>query len=112
MSSLPEWANWREGNAWTLGAEEELMLLDPEDWSLAQCAPEVLAALSPELQNHTDGETHRSALELRSDPHPDVPSLAVQLMTLREGLAGRCPTAACAPAREGCTDARRGPTPR
>ena len=43
MSSLPEWAHWREGNAWTLGAEEELMLLDPEDWSLAQCAPEVLA---------------------------------------------------------------------
>ena len=87
MSSLPEWAHWREGNTWTLGAEEELMLLDPKDWSLAQCAPEVLAALSPELQNHTDGETHRSALELRSDPHPDVSSLGGQLMTLREGLA-------------------------
>ena len=85
--ALPEWARWREGNVWTLGAEEELMLLDPEDWSLAQCAPEVLRSLPPELAGHTGGETHRSAVELRSDPQPDVPSLGGQLMDLRERLA-------------------------
>ncbi len=63
------------------------MLLDPEDWSLAQCAPEVLASLPSEQADHTDGETHRSALELRSDPHPDAGSLGDQLMSLRRGLA-------------------------
>jgi carboxylate-amine ligase len=84
---LPEWAEWREGNAWTLGAEEELMLLDPEDWSLSQCAPEVLASLPAEVGSHADGETHRSALELRTDPHPDVEALGAQMMSLREGLA-------------------------
>ena len=87
MSSLPDWARWREGNEWSLGAEEEVMLLDPEDWSLSQCAPEVLASLSGELEEHTDGETHRSALELRSDPHPDVTSLGGQLLDLRRALA-------------------------
>jgi len=84
---LPDWACWREGPAWTLGAEEEVMLLDPEDWSLAQCAPEVLESLPPELVDHIDGETHRSTLELRSDPHPDAGSLCDQLMSLRHGLA-------------------------
>jgi len=84
---LPDWARWREGRAWTLGAEEEVMLLDPEDWSLAQCAPEVLESLPSELAAHTDGETHRSTLELRSDPHPDAGSLCDQLMGLRRGLA-------------------------
>ncbi|MDQ3720920.1 MAG: YbdK family carboxylate-amine ligase [Actinomycetota bacterium] len=84
---LPDWASWGESRAWTLGAEEEVMLLDPEDWSLAQCAPEVLESLPAELADHTDGETHRSTLELRSDPHPDAGSLCGQLMSLRHGLA-------------------------
>jgi glutamate---cysteine ligase / carboxylate-amine ligase len=63
------------------------MLLDPGDWSLAQCAPEVLASLPAQLADHSGGETHRSALELRSDPHPDVTSLGGQLLDLRTGLA-------------------------
>ena len=82
------------------------MLLDPEDWSLAQCAPEVLADLPPEQRAHTDGETHRSALELRSDPHPDVGSLAEQLMSLRVGLAkvvGDRGMRAAAAGLHGCT---------
>jgi hypothetical protein len=34
-SALPEWARWNadpERPAWTVGIEEEVMLLDPEDW--------------------------------------------------------------------------------
>lgn len=69
------------------------MLLDPDDCSLAQCAPEVLETLSSHLASHTDGETHRSTLELRSDPHPDAGSLGDQLMSLRRGLASA--VAAC-----------------
>ncbi len=35
----PEWARWPSGadaGGWTLGVEEEVMLLRPESWDLAQ----------------------------------------------------------------------------
>ena len=38
-AARPEWSAWRGGEpapAFTLGIEEEAMLLDPDDWSLVQ----------------------------------------------------------------------------
>ena len=43
-----EWAAWRPSEAYTVGIEEEVMLLDPSDWTLTQRADEVLSEF---LQN-------------------------------------------------------------
>jgi len=63
------------------------MLLDPTTWSLASRADAVLAQLTGELAAHTSTETHGSALELRTDPHPNVAEGLEQLERLRGELA-------------------------
>lgn len=80
------WADWTRGNRFTLGVEEETMLLNPHDWSLAQQIDRVLPALSEELASHVTPETHRSALELSTVPHPDVAGTARELLRLRSML--------------------------
>jgi len=80
------WADWKRGNEFTLGAEEETMLLSPHDWSLAQQIDRVLPALSEELSAHVTPETHRSALELSTGVHPTVAEMAEELMRLRTML--------------------------
>ncbi len=80
------WAEWSRGNEFTLGVEEETMLLSPHDWSLAQQIDRVLPALTDVLSAHVTPETHRSALELATDVHPDVRGVADELMRLRTML--------------------------
>ena len=70
MSRLPAWAEWNpaaQSAPWTVGLEEEVMLLDPRDWSLASRLDEVLPALSQQVADHAAAETHDSALELAAD---------------------------------------------
>jgi carboxylate-amine ligase len=90
MRSLPRWAEWNPAAAeqpWTVGVEEEVMLLDPRDWSLASRIDDVLAVLSPAVSEGASAETHGSALELASRPHPTAAAAAAELARLREGLA-------------------------
>jgi len=90
VTRLPAWAAWRStapDAAATVGAEEEVMLLDPRDFSLAQRATEVIESLSPQLAAHCSPETHGSALELRTDPHSTVGDLAAQLAGVRRRLS-------------------------
>lgn len=90
MSALPAWAQWSPVGAsapWTVGVEEEVMLLDPQGWELASRSDEVLAALSPDLLSRACAETHGSALELATEPQRDVSAAAAQLCRLRSGLA-------------------------
>ena len=86
MSALPEWAAWSDGPAYTLGAEEEVMLLNPHDWSLAQQVDRVLPRLSEELSGHVTPETHRSALELTTGVHEKAAGIGVDLLNLRRLL--------------------------
>jgi glutamate---cysteine ligase / carboxylate-amine ligase len=90
MSPLPDWARWRASPPYTVGMEEEVMLLDPADWSLAQRADEVLPDLPSELTGHVSPETHGSALELSTHPVTSVRDAATELSALRglldEGL--------------------------
>ncbi len=88
MSELPEWAIWKRGHEYTLGVEEEVMLLNPHDWSLAQQMDRVLPALSAELSGCVTPETHRSALELTSGVHAGAAGVATQLLALRRMLEG------------------------
>jgi carboxylate-amine ligase len=67
--------------------EEEVMLLDPSDWSLASHGDAVMERLDGELASHTSTETHGSALELQTDPHPTVAEGLAQLESLRRELA-------------------------
>jgi carboxylate-amine ligase len=84
------WARWAPGarsSPWTIGVEEEVMLLDPTDWSLASRADVVMSHLTGELASHASTETHGSALELRTDPHVTVADGLAQLEDLRGDLA-------------------------
>ena len=87
-SGTPRWAEWQSGEAYTLGVEEEVMLLDPADWSLAQRIADVLAALPEGMRTYVGAETHASAVELHTDPHATVRESVAQLHRLRADLAG------------------------
>src|SRR5215207_8834268 len=90
MNRLPAWACWNTAVAdapWTVGVEEEVMLLDPRDWSLASRIDDVLPALSHAVAERAAAETHGSALELASRPHATAAVAAAELAGLRAGLA-------------------------
>jgi carboxylate-amine ligase len=85
---LPEWARWKvhpDLEPWTVGIEEEVMLLEP-DGSPAWRSEDVLQVLPDALVEHTRGETHGLALELATDPHRTVREATSQLRHLRAGL--------------------------
>jgi carboxylate-amine ligase len=92
VGALPEWAEWNPAaTAYTLGVEEEVMLLDPWRWSLAQRIEDALDGLPAELGGFISAETHAAAIELATEPHATVAGAVGQLRSLRarlrEGLA-------------------------
>ena len=67
------WARWSAAaseRAWTVGIEEELMLLDPSDWAVANRIDEVLEALPPGVASHARPR-HACVIELRDRPSPE-----------------------------------------
>jgi glutamate---cysteine ligase / carboxylate-amine ligase len=83
-----QWAEWSASEAYTIGVEEEAMLLDPaDDWSLAQRIDDVLPGLSERLGERVDGETHGSAVELSTDAHASVGEAMDQVQSLRAILS-------------------------
>ena len=97
---LPEWATWSVNpdlEPWTVGIEEEVMLLEP-DGSPAWRSEDVLRALPDALAEHTRGETHGLALELATDPHRTVGDGGVRsCATCAPGSPTRSAGSACAP---------------
>jgi carboxylate-amine ligase len=89
MSRQPEWARWPGADeaSWTLGVEEEVMLLHPEDWSLAQKIDDVLAALDDTERRHMSSETHSAAIELQTGIHGSVQTAVAELRHLRQRLS-------------------------
>ena len=87
--SMPLWARWNDelDQRYTLGVEEELMLLEPAGWSLAQSSDHVLARLSEKLSPHTFPETHAAVVELATGIHPDVDGVVAELTSLRNRLS-------------------------
>ena len=84
------WADWTPAAPeapWTVGVEEEVMLLEPNAWNLTSRSEEVLGALPAAMTARTAAETHGSALELATEPHADVPAAIDELRRLRTGLA-------------------------
>lgn len=87
-AGLPRWAEWQGSEPYTLGTEEEVLLLDPGDWSLAQRIEDVLAVLPEGMRAYVGAETHASAVELQTDPHGTVRETVAQLRRLRSDLRG------------------------
>jgi carboxylate-amine ligase len=71
---------------WSVGAEEEVMLLSPDGWQLAQSIDDVLPALSPQLGPSVSAETHAGALELATAAHRTPGGVIADLSMLRRGL--------------------------
>jgi glutamate---cysteine ligase / carboxylate-amine ligase len=82
----PEWADWHVSRPYTVGLEEEVMLLDPEDWGLAHRGEQILAALPEELAANAAAETHQATLELATSPWGTAHEAAQHAAELRLGL--------------------------
>jgi carboxylate-amine ligase len=82
-----DWSEWRAGaDELTIGIEEEFMLLDPRDWSLAFQADEVVIDLPPDLRERVTLETHAAVMEVTTGVHERVADAAVELADLRGRL--------------------------
>lgn len=87
--TLPAWATWaqpHELGPYTVGIEEEVMLLDQLTWALAHRIDSVLPRLP---HGHTDSftaETHGSALEIQTGVHSRIPEAIEELAALRTEL--------------------------
>ena len=88
-NGIPAWANWNSdfGRRYTVGVEEEAMLLDAGDLRLRQCGDAVLSRLSGEMFDHTGLETHAGVLERRTGVHSSVTDAIRELGALRARLA-------------------------
>ena len=85
----PEWTHWPTEplvGDWSVGAEEEVMLLQPGGWQLAQAIDDVLPALSGGLAKSVSAETHAAALELATGAHRTSGAVASELALLRKAL--------------------------
>jgi carboxylate-amine ligase len=88
-AELPDWAQWNPAVAeapWTVGIEEEVMLLEPASGAPAWRSEEMLLRLGPGLADNVRAETHACALELGTDPHANVAAAIAELGELRMGL--------------------------
>jgi glutamate---cysteine ligase / carboxylate-amine ligase len=89
MPELGSWAQWSGAGAdrpWTVGVEEEVMLLDARARSVANRIDDVLATLPADLAAHASAETHACVLELKTAPHASIADVAAELATLRPAL--------------------------
>jgi carboxylate-amine ligase len=75
------------GPPFTIGIEEELMLLDPGDLSLAQGIEGILAAVPEDLDGQVKPELMQSVLEIATKPSGSVREAGEELRKLRHTLA-------------------------
>ena len=87
--TMPEWAEWPEAasvNPFTVGIEEEVMLLDRTTWGLAHRIESVLPRLPSASEHRFTAETHGSALEIQTGVHQRVADAIDELAGLRNEL--------------------------
>jgi carboxylate-amine ligase len=75
------------GPPFTIGIEEELMLLNGADLSLAQEIETILDNVPPELDGQVKPELMQSVLEIATKPCPSVREAGEELRRLRQMLA-------------------------
>jgi glutamate---cysteine ligase / carboxylate-amine ligase len=89
-ADLPDWATWQR-TPWTsqfsIGIEEELMLLDPADGELAFSSDTTLRRLPEALREKVTLETHAAVLEVATGVHRRVCEAAIELGNRRAQMA-------------------------
>ena len=88
--TLPAWATWapaHELGPYTVGIEEEVMLLDQLTWALAHRIDSVLPRLPHSRVGSFTAETHGSALEIQTGVHNRIGGAIDELAELRAELA-------------------------
>ena len=75
------------GPSFTIGVEEELMIMDARGLDLAQRIEDVLSALPDGLTGEVKPELMQSVLEVATEPCPDVGAAGRQLADLRAAVA-------------------------
>ncbi len=87
--AAPAWATWAEPHelgTYTVGIEEEVMLLDATSWALAHRIDSVLPRLPRADSDSFTAETHGSALEIQTGVHARIGDAIAELGTLRGEL--------------------------
>ncbi|HSS32847.1 MAG TPA: YbdK family carboxylate-amine ligase [Solirubrobacterales bacterium] len=87
--TLPAWATWADPHQlgpYTVGIEEEVMLLDQLTWALAHRIDSVLPRLPHGRTASFTAETHGSALEIQTGVHVRIPDAIEELAALRTEL--------------------------
>ena len=90
LIASPTWADWSHTAPFTVGIEEEVMLLDARTWGLAQAIDEVLPRLPYHQAARVTAETHAAAAELGTGVHPTIGSAVGELRELREAMRSTC----------------------
>jgi carboxylate-amine ligase len=74
------------GPPFTIGIEEELMLLDPETFDLAQAIEPFLEKIPDSISAQVKPELFQAVLEIATTPCADVPEAGAQLRELRAAV--------------------------
>lgn len=82
------WAHWHVSSEYTVGIEEEVMLLEPRGWALAHESEQILAELPTALGWHAAGETHQATVELRTSVHAGARAATREAVELRRAFSG------------------------
>jgi carboxylate-amine ligase len=86
-TNFPEWAHWQStGEPFTVGVEEEVMLLDPRGWRLDGSFNELRDRLDPELDARLSSETHAATIEYETTPQAHAGSVGAELERKRARL--------------------------
>lgn len=81
--ALPGWAEWSSSLAYTVGIEEEVMILDPVTWALARDTDPVLQSTPARIASRVHAETHQAAAELATTPHRSAAGAGAEAAMLR-----------------------------
>ncbi len=75
------------GPSFTVGIEEELMILEPETFALAQAIEPILDDVPAEIAEQVHPEFLQCVLEIATRPHPNVGSAAEEVRDLRRAVS-------------------------
>ncbi|MEJ7875558.1 MAG: YbdK family carboxylate-amine ligase [Solirubrobacterales bacterium] len=88
MSGIPKWAEWPQqplSSQYSVGIEEELMLIDA-DGRLSFRGEEVVERFRESLGGYCSLETHAAVVEIETGPQPTVAQAVAELGKVRSSL--------------------------